>query len=83
MAAHRNRLERNVIENNNGAGVRIRGYTNDLLFKNNVIHDTREGAAQTQVTGLLIEENVGDVNLIENKIEAEERVVDKRAGRSK
>lgn len=83
MAAHRNRLERNVIEDNSGAGVRIRGYTNDLVFKDNVIRDTREGGSQTQVTGFLIEENVGEIILSGNKVEANHGVVDNRPGRPK
>ena len=58
MAAHRNRLEENVIENNGtggqAAGIRIRGETNDLVFRNNVIRDTRPEASQTQTIGIRI-----------------------------
>jgi len=49
MAGHRNRLEDNVIEDNGlkneAAGIRIRGETRGLVFKNNVIRDTRPPAS--------------------------------------
>jgi parallel beta-helix repeat protein len=82
MAAHRNRLEENVIENNGtggkAAGIRIRGHTNDLVFQNNTIRDTRSGPAQTQTVGILIEENVRQVILQDNKIDAQIRIDDRR-----
>jgi parallel beta-helix repeat protein len=82
MAAHRNRLEENVIENNGvgrqAAGVYIRGYTNGLVFKNNVIRDTREGDAQKQTVGIRIEEYVGQVTLDGNKIIAKTTIDDRR-----
>jgi parallel beta-helix repeat protein len=82
MAAHRNRLEENVIENNGvdgeAAGIRIRGYTNDLVFKNNIIRDTRNGEAQKQTVGIRIEENVGQVTLDGNKITAKTTIDDRR-----
>jgi polygalacturonase len=83
MAAHRNRLEENVIENNGvdrqAAGIRIRGYTNGLVFKNNVIRDAREGDDQKQNVGILIEEHVGQVTLDGNKITAKTTIDDRRA----
>jgi parallel beta-helix repeat protein len=82
MAAHRNRLEENVIENNGvgreAAGIRIRGYTNDLIFKNNVIRDTREGDVQQQTVGIRIEEHVGQITLDGNKITAKKIIDDRR-----
>ncbi len=82
MAAHRNRLEENVIENNGveqeAAGIRIRGYTNDLVFKNNVIIDTRSGEAQKQTVGVRIEEHVGQITLDGNKIVAKTAIDDRR-----
>ncbi len=82
MAAHRNRLEDNVIENNGveqeAAGIRIRGYTNDLVFKNNIIRDTRSGEAQKQTVGIRIEEHVGQVILESNKIAAKTAIDDRR-----
>jgi len=82
MAAHRNRLEENVIENNGvdqeAAGIRIRGYTNDLVFSNNIIRDTRSGEAQKQTVGIRIEEQVGQVTLDGNKITAKTAVDDRR-----
>jgi polygalacturonase len=86
MAAHRNRLENNIIENNGAggraAGIRIRGQTNDLVFKNNVIRDTRPDASQTQTVGIRIEEQVGHVVLDGNKIEARTTIEDHRSEKS-
>ena len=82
MAAHRNRLEENVIENNGvgreAAGIRIRGHTNDLVFKNNIIRDTRGGDLQKQTVGIRIEEHVGQVTLDGNKITAKTAIDDRR-----
>jgi polygalacturonase len=82
MAAHRNRLEENLIENNGTevgtAGIRIRGETNHLVFRNNTIRDTRADGMQTQTVGVLIEETVGKVTLDENTIEAKTAIDDRR-----
>lgn len=82
MAAHRNRLVDNIIENNgikgSAAGIRIRGETNDLILRDNVIRDTREKDKQTQIVGVLIEEKVGNVRLEDNQIIAETQVDDRR-----
>ena len=82
MAAHRNRLEENIIENNGVgeevAGIRIRGQTNDVILKNNIIRDTREGDAQKQTVGIRIEEQVGRITLSGNKIQAARIIDDKR-----
>ena len=82
MAAHRNRLTDNVIEDNgakgSAAGIRIRGETDGLVFENNSIRDTRQGAARTQSTGVLIEQQVGSVTLRNNQIEARNEVDDRR-----
>ncbi|MHC4095576.1 MAG: right-handed parallel beta-helix repeat-containing protein [Planctomycetota bacterium] len=87
MAAHRNRIEENIIENNgaggDAAGIRIRGYTNDLVFRDNTIRDTRPKGSQTQTVGLRIEEQVGKVVLESNKIEAKKRIDDRRASKPK
>ncbi|MHC4463146.1 MAG: right-handed parallel beta-helix repeat-containing protein [Planctomycetota bacterium] len=87
MAAHRNRLEKNIIENNGtdgeAAGICIRGQTNDLIFKNNTIRDTRTDGAQTQTVGIRIEEKVGKIILEGNKIEAKTAIDDRRASQSK
>ncbi len=83
MAAHRNRLKENVIEDNGAdrqtAGIRIRGATHDLVFEGNIIRDTRPPEGRTQTVGVLIEEQVGDVVLSENRIDADSRVEDRRA----
>ncbi len=82
MAGHRNRLEDNVIENNgkegNTAGIRIRGEVNGLVFKNNIIRDTRPSGSKTQTVGILIEEKAGGVTLEGNTIEAKTKIDDKR-----
>lgn len=83
MAAHRNRLVENIIENNGKnsgtAGIRIRGITKDLIFQDNIIRDTRKHSQQTQTVGVLIEEGVGGVTLDGNSIEAQRTVEDRRA----
>jgi polygalacturonase len=80
MAAHRNRVEDNVIENNgikkDVAGIRVRGETRDLIFKNNVVRDTR--AEPKQSIGIQLEEKVGSVVLDGNKVEAAKALEDKR-----
>jgi hypothetical protein len=85
MAAHRNTLVENVIEDNGRnpgtAAIRVRGATNGLRFERNTLRDTRSGDKQTQTTGVLLEEQVGDVQLEENRIEAAEPLVDRRAAR--
>ncbi len=82
MAAHRNRLEENVIINNGAeaetAGIRIRGETNDLIFRNNTIRDSRDDGEKTQTVGILIEETVGKVILDGNTIEAKQDIDDRR-----
>ncbi len=87
MAAHRNCLEENIIENNGAggeaAGIRIRGQTNNLVFKNNIIRDTREDESQRQTVGIRIEEQVGQVILDGNQIKAKIAIDDRRVSKSK
>jgi parallel beta-helix repeat protein len=82
MAAHRNRLENNVIENNGlkgeVAGIRIRGQTNDIVLKNNLIRDTRPLEQRRQVVGIQIEEKAGSVTIEGNIIEAKMQIKDQR-----
>lgn len=82
MAAHRNRLKDNVIEDNgtkgSAAGIRIRGQTDGLVFENNSIRDTRPSGQQTQTIGVRIENLVGTVTLRDNEIEARQPIDDKR-----
>jgi polygalacturonase len=82
MAGHRNRLENNVIENNgtkaDAAGIRVRGETKDLVFRNNIIRDTRPVDARKQIVGIRIEEPAGQVVLEGNDIEAKTKVEDRR-----
>ncbi len=83
MAAHRNRLVDNLIEDNGtkktAAGIRVRGETNGLVFEGNTIRDTREGSTRSQATGILIEESAGEVSLIDNQIDAPTPVRDRRS----
>lgn len=85
MAAHRNRLEKNLIENNGVkrpvAGIRVRGETRGLIFKDNIIRDTRTGSERKQLVGISLEEKVGEVSLEGNTIEATTRIEDKRQSR--
>lgn len=86
MAGHRNRLERNLIENNGNkdaaAGIRVRGEARDLIFKNNIIRDTRPLEARKQAVGIRIEEQAGSIILDDNTIQATTAVEDLRKPRS-
>ncbi len=83
MAGHRNRVEDNLIENNGTktdvAGIRVRGETRDLIFKNNIIRDTRAGNEQRQKVGIRLDEKVGPVTLDDNKVDAARLVLDERS----
>ena len=85
MAGHRNRLERNIIENNGAqketAGIRVRGETRDLVFRNNIIRDTRAADLQKQAVGICIENGAGELTLEGNQIQARREVVDERQGK--
>jgi parallel beta-helix repeat protein len=82
MAGHRNRLENNLVENNGAkggaAGIRVRGETKNLVFRNNIIRDTRPAGEASQTIGIRIEEQAGEVLLDGNKIEASTNVDDRR-----
>jgi parallel beta-helix repeat protein len=82
MSPHRNRLERNIIEDNGrsaGApGIRVRGEPEGLVFEGNTIRDGREGPRKTQTVGVLIEGKVGSVRLDRNAIDAGVPVEDRR-----
>ena len=82
MAGHRNRMENNLIENNGGkgeaAGIRVRGATRGLIFKNNIIRDTRPLESRKQAVGIRIEEEAGEVVLEGNQIQAATTVDDRR-----
>jgi hypothetical protein len=83
MAGHRNRLEKNVVENNGGkndaAGIRVRGETRDLVFRDNIIRDTRPPKDRKQLVGIRIEQDAGEVTLEGNKIDAKTKLQDERA----
>jgi len=65
-AGHRNRFERNLIEDNVGPGVRIRPATSDLVFAGNTLRDTRTGAARTQRVGISAEEGTARIRAVGN-----------------
>lgn len=85
MAGHRNRLENNLIENNGrkdqASGIRVRGETQDLVFKGNIIRDTRPMEVRRQAVGIRIEEPAGKVVLEDNTIEAAIQIDDRRKDR--
>jgi parallel beta-helix repeat protein len=85
MAGHRNRLEQNLIENNGvkrtAAGIRVRGETRDLVFKDNTIRDTRTGSERRQSVGIQLDENVGGISLEKNTIDAATVLEDNRKER--
>ena len=82
MAGHRNRIEENIIENNGttkpAPAIQVRGETRDLVFKNNIIRDTRPTDQQRQLVGIQLDEKVGAVTLEGNEITAEKALVDAR-----
>jgi len=82
MAGHRNRVEKNVIENNGGknqaAGIRVRGETRGLVFRDNIIRDTRPPESRKQLVGIRIEEGAGDLKLENNEIVAKTQLEDDR-----
>jgi parallel beta-helix repeat protein len=86
MAGHRNSLEGNVVENNGAgqpaSGIRVRGYTGGLTFKNNVIRDTRPEGQKTQLTGIRLEPDAGEVRLENNTVEAAKPVDDQRKSKT-
>jgi hypothetical protein len=82
MAAHRNRLEANLIENNGwtnaAAGIVVRGATRELVFRDNLIRDTRPHEMRRQTVGVRIEAQAGPILLERNRIEADIPVDDQR-----
>jgi len=82
MAGNRNRIEENIIENNGttkpAPAIQVRGETHDLIFRNNVIRDTRPTAEQRQTIGIQLGEKVGAVTLDQNQISAKQEVADGR-----
>ncbi|MBT5926042.1 MAG: right-handed parallel beta-helix repeat-containing protein [Verrucomicrobia bacterium] len=82
MAGHRNRLEENLIENNGrkspAPGIRVRGETGGLIFRKNVIRETRSGDQALQTTGIRIESQAGQIELDNNSIQAKQNIIDLR-----
>lgn len=76
------RVEDLVIEGGKDANSHLngcRGATNDLVFEQNTIRDTRPAGQRTQTVGVLIESTVGPVTLKDNQINAKQPVVDQRS----
>lgn len=73
MAGHRNELVENLIENNglkgDVAGIRVRGETRGLIFRNNIIRDTRPAEERKQKIGIQVEEKAGPVTSEGNRID--------------
>jgi len=59
----------------------VRGETRDLVFRNNIIRDTRPPEARKQTVGIRIEQPAGKVVLEGNEIDAQTRVEDQRNAR--
>jgi parallel beta-helix repeat protein len=82
MSPHRNRLEKNVIEDNGRAsgtaGIRVQGEPTGLVFENNLIRETRAGSQQTQTIGIVVENRVGPIRIGANQIEAGSAIDDRR-----
>ena len=82
MAAHRNTLEDNTIENNGAAaeaaGVRVLGRTNGLVLRNNTIRDTRPAGERRQAVGVDVAAGVGGITLDGNTIDGSVPVRDAR-----
>jgi parallel beta-helix repeat protein len=72
MAGHRNTIELNVIKNNASAGIHIRGATNGLVIRDNIV-------SQPKTLGVVIESQVGHLSLDGNKIDATKEIDDKRS----
>jgi len=56
----------------------VRGQTNDLIFRRNIIRDTRPAESRRQSVGIRIEESVGEIRLEENEIDAKTGIDDRR-----
>ena len=52
-----------------GCGIYINGITEDLIFKNNKICETRKDSEKLQKTGIFIAEDVRNISLINNIVE--------------
>jgi hypothetical protein len=68
-AGSRNTLRGNVIEDNVGCGIEIRGHTTEVLLEENVIRDTRQGEARTQRLGIRAGEHCARIRALRNRIE--------------
>lgn len=69
---------RSPLPKGEAAGIRIQGETEGLVLERNTIRDTREGTAQTQKVGVLMEKHVREVTLRDNQIDAGNTIDDQR-----
>jgi hypothetical protein len=56
----------------------VRGETRDLVFRGNIIRDTRPPESRRQSVGIRIEDGAGPVTLEGNQIEAATKIADER-----
>ena len=75
MAAHDVTFEGNTVRDNVGAGLFVDGATGGTIIRENLIEDTGAGK---QTTGIRIGKEVGDIEIINNTINATIRVMDER-----
>ena len=78
MAAHNITFEANTVRDNVELGLFVDGATNGTIIRNNVIEDTGAGIQQT---GIRLGKDVGDVEIENNTITANVRVLDEREER--
>jgi parallel beta-helix repeat protein len=84
MAAHRNRLEENLIENNGAAGaaaIHIGGATDGIVIRGNTIRDSREADARKGSCAIRIGSKAGGVHIENNRVEGLEEVDDRRGAK--
>jgi nitrous oxidase accessory protein NosD len=82
MAGHRNEFVGNLVENNgktnDAAAIRVRGATRDLVFRDNVLRETRPEGERRQTAGVIVEDRAGNVAVEGNRVENAEPLVDRR-----
>lgn len=70
LSGHRNVFRNNVIADNGNAetgyGVYVQPHAREMVFENNVIEETRSGAAATQKWGFYVMKNAGPARLADN-----------------
>jgi parallel beta-helix repeat protein len=75
MAPHRITFEKNIVRDNEGWGLFVDGVTNNTILRDNLIEDTGSGR---QRVGIRLGKKAGPVVMEDNRITAEETIVDER-----